>query len=495
MTQRHYKEGIDRQQAFLLPPSLDEYVAGDNPVRAIEAYVESLDLAGLGFKNTTGEVSPGQPAFPPQALLKLYLYGYLHRVRSSRRLEAECQRNLEVIWLVQGLRPGYKTIADFRKDNLTALHAVNRDFVQVCKELDLFGGELVGIDGSFLRGNVGKKSIYTAARLQRALQHLEQDIANYLQELEQADEQEGEPAPSDPDLGEKLEQLRQRQKKRSEQLQQLQESGETQIAEVDPDARLLSKKGSGTIAGYNAQIAVDDKHKLIVTGEVTQDGNDEQQLAPMAQAAKAELGVEELATVQDMGYFNAQQIKVCQENGITPYVPEPDKQAQARKQGRFPRDDFTYDAQANCYHCPGGKRLKYSTSREKRGKRIWIYRSSVGDCAGCPLKGHCLPHKTARRTIARWEHEALIEAHRVRMAKDGAEKMRKRAELCEHPFGTFKLWLGWTHFLLRTLAKVRAEFNLMMLAYNFRRVLTILGLEAFRAYCLNRRWPNAVLSG
>jgi hypothetical protein len=342
---------------------------------------------------------------------------------------------------------------------------------------------------------VGKKSIYTAARLQRALQHLEQDIANYLQELEQADEQEGPPVPSDPALGEKLAQLRQRQKKRSEQLQQLQESGETQIAEVDPDARLLSKKGSGTIAGYNVQIAVDDKHKLIVTGEVTQDGNDEQQLAPMSQAAKAELGVAELTSVQDMGYFNVEQIKDCLENGITPYVSEPDKQAQARKQGRFTRDDFTYDVQANCYHCPGGKRLKYSTSREKRGKRIWIYRSSVGDCAGCLLRSQCLPEKNRYRTVTRWEHEAVIEAHRERMAQDGAEKMRQRAELCEHPFGTLKLWLGWTHFLLRGLEKVRAEFSLMRLVYNFRRVLTILGLEAFRAYCLNRRWPNAVLSG
>jgi len=495
MTQRRYKEGIDRQQAFLLPPSLDEYVAEDHPVRAIEAYVESLDLAGLGFKNTTGELSPGQPAFAPQALLKLYLYGYLQRVRSSRRLEAECQRNLEVIWLVQGLRPGYKTIADFRKDNLDALQAVNRDFVQVCKELDLFGGELVGIDGSFLRGNVGKKSIYTAARLQRALQHLEQDIANYLQELEQADQQEGPPAPSDPALGEKLAQLRQRQEKRTEQLQQLETSGETQIAEVDADARLLRKKGSGTIAGYNAQIAVDDKHKLIVTGEVTQDGNDERQLAPMAQAAKAELGVEELTTVQDMGYFNVQQIKDCLENGITPYVPEPDKQAQARKQGRFTRDDFTYDAQANAYLCPASQVLRFFKTIAKNGKNIHYYRSQAALCGQCPLREKCLPQKNRYRMVTRWEHEAVIEAHRERMAQDGAEKMRRRAELCEHPFGTLKLWLGWTHFLLRTLAKVRAEFSLMMLAYNFRRVLTILGLEAFRASCLNRRWPNAVMSG
>lgn len=494
MTQRHYKKGIDRQQAFLLPPRLDEYVAEDNPVRAIDAYVDSLDLEELGFKNTAGELTPGQPAFPPARLLKLYLYGYLHRIRSSRRLEAECQRNLEVIWLVQGLRPGYKTIADFRKDNLAALKAVNRDFVQVCKELDLFGGELVGIDGSFFRGNVAKGSIFTVERLQRALKYVEQDIAKYLKELDEADQQDGEPVPTDPQLIEKLARLRERQTKRTQQLQQLEGSGEKQIAEVDADARLLSKKGHGTLAGYNVQAAVDEKHKLIVTGEVTQDGNDEQQLAPMSQAAKAELGVEQLITVQDMGYFNAMQIQDCQENGITPYVPEPDKQAQVRNQGRFPRDAFTYDAQANAYLCPAGEKLRYHGIIRKGEKTNWSYRSSPSVCASCGLKARCLPAKNPYRTVTRWEHEEILEAHRERMKAEGAEKMRKRAELCEHPFGTLKLWLGWTHFLLRGLEKVRAEFSLLMLSYNFRRVLTILGLQAFRTYCMNRRWLKPALS-
>jgi transposase len=486
MAKRNYKAGIDRQQTFLLPPRLDEYVATDNPVRAIDTYIDSLDLPKLGFKNAGGELAPGQPAFPPAALLKLYLYGYLHRVRSSRRLEAECVRNLEVIWLMEGLRPGYKTIADFRKDNLKALQQVNRDFVQLCKELDLFGAELVGIDGSFFRGNVAKKSIYTAERLKRALKHIEQDIGKYLHELEQADQQEGQLVRPDPALGEKLNKLRERQKKRTQQLQQLEESGEKQIAEVDEDARLLSKKGHGTLAGYNVQTAVDAKHKLIVTGEVVQDGNDEQQLAPMAKAAKAELGVAELTTVQDRGYFNAQQIKECQEEGITPYVPEPDKQAQARQQGRFSRDEFTYDAQANCYICPAQQVLKFSSSIQKRGKTIHFYRSQAAACGQCVLRAQCLPKKNKYRQISRWEHEEVIEAHRMRMRTDGAEKMRQRAQLCEHPFGTLKCWCGWAHFLLRGLAKVRGEFSLLMLCYNFKRVLTIFGLEKFRSVCLQR---------
>jgi transposase len=469
-------------------------VSADNPVRAIDAYVDSLDLQALGFQHAGGEMTPGQPAFPLAALLKLCLYGYLHRVRSSRQLEAECQRNLEVIWLVGGLRPGYKTIADFRKDNLPPLKAVNRDFVQLCKELDLFGAELVGIDGSFFRGNVGKKSLYTQDRLQRALLRVEQDIARYLQALEQADQQADPPSPSDPRLAEKLTQLRERQQKRR-QLQQLEESGQTQIAEVDPDARLLSKPGQGSLAGYNVQVAVDEKHKLLVVGQVVQDGNDEQQLLPMAQAAQAELGVEALNSVEDAGYFNAVQLKQCMDQGITPYVPEPDKQAQTRQQGRFTQADFCYEAQTHTVVCPAGQRWVYHATRKKGDKILWDFRSTPGVCAACPLKGQCLPAKTPYGTLTRWEHEAILEAHRARMHAQGAEKMRQRAALCEHPFGTLKLGLGWTHFCLRGLAKVRAEFSRMMLSYNFRRVLNLLGLEGLRSYCRARRRASPVLSG
>lgn len=494
MSNRKYKEGIDRQQGYIMPPRIDEYVSSDNPVRAIDVYVESLDLAEQGFQNADGELSAGQPAYPPQALMKLYLYGYLNRVRSSRRLEAECQRNLEVIWLIGGMKPSYKTIANFRKDNKKAIQAVNRDFVEVCNELELFGKEVVGIDGSFFRGNVGKKSIYTTKRLQRTLQHIEEDIAKYLQEMEEGDQEDGEPALSDPKLAEKLEQLLERQKKRKEQLQELEASEETQIAEVDEDARLMHKRGQGTIAGYNVQTAIDEKYKLMVTGNVVQEGNDEQQLAPMGQAAKETLGLETLTTVQDQGYFNAQQIKTCTECGITPYVPEPDKQAQVRKQGRFPRDEFSYDEQANCYRCPAGDELKYSSSREKSGKILWTYRSSVPICRDCTLKKQCLPEKTPYRSITRWEHEAIIEAHRERMEKDGKEMMSLRTQLCEHPFGTLKLWLGWRHFLLRGLEKVRTEFSLMMLSYNFRRVLNIVELEIFSSYCQARKALRAEIS-
>lgn len=495
MNKRQYKRGIDRQQSFLLPPRVDEYVGEDNPVRAIDSYVESLDLVELGFKHAAGKLTPGQPAYHPKMHLKLYLYGYLNRTRSSRRLAAECRRNLEVMWLLEGQRPSYKAIADFRKDNLKAVMQVNQDFVQVCQELDLFGKELAAIDGSFMRGNVGKDSIYTTERLKRALAHIDADILAYLQELDQTDQQEGEARAFDPELGEKLEKLRQLQQKRKEQQQQMQASGATQVAEVDADARLLSKTGQGTIAGYNVQIAVDSQHSLIVVAEAVQDGNDQQQLAPMGKAAKEALGVETLTTTQDAGYFNAQQIKECEAAGITPYVPEPDKQAQARQQGRFTRDDFAYDAQANVYRCPNGQELKFSTTSHKGEKVTFVYRSSLAECVDCPLRKQCLPKKTPYRTISRWEHEALIEAHRQRMAEGGPEKMRQRAAIVEHIFGTLKQWCGWTHFLLRGLAKVQAELSLLMLAYNFKRVVKIMGLAAFRAYCFHRKLQNGTARG
>jgi transposase len=487
MTRRRYKTGIDRQQGFLLPASVEEYVSEENPVRAIDAYIESLDLGSLGFTNTRGELTAGQPSFPPQALLKLYLYGYLHRVRSSRQLEQECQRNLEVIWLMQGLRPVYKTIANFRKDNLKGIQAVNRDFVQLCKDLDLFGRELVAIDGSFFRGNVGKKSIYTEDHLKKTLKKIEQHIDGYLHEMEEADAAEAEQESAEKgQLQEKLAQLKERQQAYQERLQKLQASGEKQLAEVDEDARLLSKKGSGMIAGYNVQTVVDEKHKLIVTAEVTQEANDQRQLEPMALEAKAVLEVEELKAATDGGYFNAVQIKNCLDAKITPYVPEPDKTAQVRQQGRFGREAFSYQPDNDTFLCPAGKVLKYKTTHLKGEKKMRKYASQAKVCAQCPLKDQCLPPKTPYRQLARWEHEAVIESHRERMHQEGREMMATRACLAEHPFGTLKRWCGSSHFLLRGLAKVRAEMNLLMFAYNFKRVLHILGQEGFRKVCLQR---------
>lgn len=488
---RRYKQGVDRQEELALPTRVDDYVSQDNPVRAIDAYVESLNLAELGFTNTSPKLTRGQPAFPPQALLKLYLYGYLNRLRSSRQLERECYRNLEVIWLMEGLKPSYKTICNFRDANRQAIVAVNRDFVQLCRELDLYCAELEAIDGSFIRGNVNPKNIYTEDRLQKLLERTEKHSREYLQALEEADAAKGEederggPPAGGAGLGEKLAKLRERQEKHKGRLAKLQESGEKQLAEVDEDARLLGKNNQ-RVAGYNAQIVVDEKHKLIVAYDVVQDGNDEQQLEPMAKAAKAVLEVEELEAVADAGYFNAQQIKNCQEDQIEVYVPEPNKNSQAEREGRFTREEFHYQEETNSYLCPAGQELRYKTTQTRSEKKVYQYRSQTKLCTACPLRLQCLPKKTPYRQVSRWEHEEVLEEHRRRMAAKGREMIAKRACLAEHPFGTWKVWWGWTHFLQRGLAKVRAEMSLFVLTYNFRRVLSILGVEKFWAYCQRR---------
>ena len=314
---RRYKAGLQREQGQLLPMRVEDYVSADNPVRALDAYVESLDLHALGVANTAGGVSAGQPAYPPAALLKLYLYGYLMRVRSSRRLAAECYRNLEVMWLLQGLQPCHKTIADFRRDNGEALQSVHRDFVQLCRELDLYGRELVAVDGSFFAGDAGGKGIHTRDQLNKRLRRIEADIAAYLQALEEADRTESGSAQAGDGaeaLQDKLAALRTRQAREAERLARLDASGETQLSEVDADARRLCKNGQA-VCGYNVQLAIDGRCRLIVDGVATNEGNDRDQLQPMAERARSALGAQRFTIVADTGYFNPAQLRRCAEAG------------------------------------------------------------------------------------------------------------------------------------------------------------------------------------
>lgn len=475
---RHYKNGLAREQAMLLPPCVDDYVSADNPVRAIDAFVDSMDLAELGFQNAQGSISSGQPAYAPQALLKLYLYSYLMRVRSSRMIERETRRNLEVMWLIGGLQPSYKTISNFRKDNAKALKAANRDFVMLCKSLELFGGELAAIDGSFFRGNVAKESIYTQARLKKLLKRIDAHIQAYLQELETADAAGGEHAGEAAPLAAKLAELKTRQAQYETQLARLKESGETQYAEVDPDACLLTKSGQ-SVAGYNVQIATDAKHKLMVHCDVTADGNDTQQLAPVAQEVRTILEVDTLEVVADAGYFNQEQIKQCLDAGITPYVPVPEHH-KSKEGERLPRTAFTFEEEANRYRCAQGQYLHFRRALKEGEHTIFNYVSTAATCATCPLRKRCLPSKTPYRDIYRWEHEALLDTHRQRMKQVGSAMMRTRASMAEHPFGTLKRWCGWVHFLVRGKEKVGGEMNLLMLCYNLKRVLSIFGIDKFR---------------
>jgi transposase len=479
MKPRQYKEGVDRE-SMPLPPTLDECIEQDNPARAIDIYVDTLNLKGMGFEYAGGELTRGQPAYPPSALLKLYIWGYLNRTDSSRRLELETYRNLEVIWLLKGMHPCYKTICSFRDHNKKAIKHIAIDFISLCKDLDLFGGETVGIDGAFFEGDASKASIKTKKSLEKNLKKVEHKIDQYLAKMDaedQADEAE------DSSLQVLKEQLQSCQDK----LDSLEKSGETQYSTTDKDARLLKKQtDKGPTAGYNVQIAVDEKNKLIAAHEVVNDGNDSQQLADMALKAKESMGVEELNALADGAYYNQQKIKECLDTNITPYVPVPKRKRSATEGDRFERDDFQYDPEADSYICPAGESLKYHSNQNKNGKILKGYASAAKHCATCPMREQCLPPKTPYRQIYRWEHEEVVDAHKERMGNNGKEQMRKRASLAEHPFGTFKLWLGWTHFLLRGFEKVRAEMNLLITCYNFKRVLNIIGIEAFRAYCEQR---------
>jgi transposase len=499
MTNHTFKTGVSRDQPSILPARVEDYVDRDNPVRAIEAFVDALDLEKLRFRHGGSVGGAGQPPYDPGDLLKLYLYGYINRIRSSRSLEREAGRNLELIWLMKRLAPGYRTIAKFRKDNWAALKAANREFVLVARELELVGGQLVAIDGAFFDGNASKASIKTRSKLAKRLAEIDREIEAYGAALETNDSAEAErpPAGRDGDGGggdvaQQVAALMAKRAKVQTDLAQLEQSGETQLSRTDADARLLSKNGQ-VVAGYNVQIAVDDKHKLIVASEVVNDGNDTGQLHKMAKAAKDELGAGTLTALADTGYYNGNALKACEDGGIVAYVPPARRTARLEAQGRISHERFVYEAEGNVYRCPAGKVLSPTKGRKPNGGRIEIrYVSRKSDCDACALRSRCVCAKTPTRTVYRWEHEAVLDRHRARM-KDAAVQMRRRAELAEHPFGTLKCRAGYRHFLVRGFDKVRGEWSLMALCYNFSRVLSILGLDSFMVYLARRRSNLAIL--
>ena len=489
MTNHSFKTGISREQPSFLPPRVEDYVDCSNPVRAIDAFVDALDLEKLGFRHPGSGGGPGQPAYDPADLLKLYLYGYVHRIRSSHSLEREARRNLELMWLLKGLTPGYRTIANFRKENWAALKATNREFVLMARELGLVGGEVVAINGAFFDGNASKASITTRKKLAERLAALDRDIDAYQTTLSENDAAEdihpAAGAAAGVDIAQKMAALLAKRAQAQGDLARLEASGEPQLSRTDEDARLLSKNGQ-VMAGYNVQIAVDEKHKLIVASEIVNDGNDSGQLHRMAKAAKDELAAETLNALADTGYYNCHALKACEDDGIVAYVPQARRTARLEAQGRISHEQFIYDAQSNVYRCPAGQLLRPSKGRKINGARVEIrYTSRKADCDVCPLRSRCLFAKTPTRTVQRWEHEAVVERHRMRM-KDAETQMRRRAELAEHPFGTLKCRAGYRHFLVRGFNKVRGEWSLMALCYNLSRVFNVLGMDAVMAYFAKR---------
>jgi transposase len=469
-----HRLGISRSQVLLFPDSVEDYVAAEHPVRFLDAFVGSLDLHALGFKKARA-ADTGRPPYDPADLLRLFLYGYLHRVRSSRALERECQRNVEVLWLLRKLAPDHKTIADFRRDHVRPLQAVHRQFRLLCHKLGLFGRELVAIDGSKFAAVNARDRNYNEARLRELIAHADARLAGYLRELETADAaEEGEAVLTRAQLEEKIAALRDKQEWHEELLSQLDDE-QKQISTTDPDARRMPT-AQGSVVAYNAQSAVDAQHKLIVADDVTNEVNDYGQLASLAIEARENLGAEELTVVADQGYYNNAEVRACVDRQITPFIAKADTSAN-RALGLYSKKDFAYDAARDVYHCPAGAQLTYRFSTQELGRELRYYRAR--DCARCPLKSQCTRNK-GNRTITRESDEHLMEAMAERVQRD-PDKLRQRKALVEHPFGTIKRWFGYTHFLLKGLAKVRGEWSLITLVYNLKRVLNLVSFEKLMA--------------
>lgn len=465
-------EGANRDQLILFPQSLDEYISEDNPVRFIDAFVEGLDPEALGFSHSVLKET-GRPPYHPGVLLKLYIYGYLNRIRSSRLLEKEAHRNVEVIWLTGRLAPDHKTIANFRRDNGKAVREVCRAFTRFCRDLDLFGGELVAIDGSKFKAVNNKGRNFTDRKLKRTMKDIDKKIDAYLQELDESDAKEPEERKlTAEELKEKIKTLRERMKKYKGFQKQMEESGETQISLTDPDSRSMPVGGGRTTdVAYNVQMSVDEKHKMIVDHEVTNEVTDRSLLSQMSERAKEALGVEELEVLADMGYYDGQQVKECIEEGITPYIPKADTSAN-RKLGLFAKDDFRYDSEQDCYWCPSGEKLTYRFQTIEKGRDRKYYATPA--CSQCKLKSKCTRSKDGRR-ITRWVYEEVLEEMEARV-QDEPEKVKLRKTIAEHPFGTIKRHMDQGYFLMKGLPNVGAEMSLTVLAYNIKRAVKILGV-------------------
>ena len=469
-----YVEGESREQRILFPEILDDYISEDNLVRFIDAFVDGLEMEELGFEGTAPK-EIGRPPYDPRDLLKLYIYGYLNRVRTGRRLERECQRNVELMWLMRKLRPDFKTITDFRKDNRKAFRGVFRQFVLLCKGLGLVGGELVAVDGSkFKAVNSGQRN-FSQKKLEERLKKIDEKVERYLDEIERGDEEGKESEISAVELKQKIEKLKERKGRYKELLKELGASGQSQVSLTDPQSRAMALTPRGEVS-YNVQTVVDRKHHLIVEQDVTNEGLDNHQLFSMAQKTKQMLGQDELQVVADMGYYNHEELKRCEEAGITTYVSKP-LVSKNTARGLFGKEKFVYEAHGDCYRCPAKERLDFRFETQEGDKKFRYYWTNA--CPGCALKAQCTTDPRFHR-IKRWEHEAVLERIEQRV-KANTVILKLRQQLVEHPFGTIKFWNDQRHFLMRGLEKVKAEFSLSTLAYDIKRALNIVGVRGLIA--------------
>lgn len=467
-----FVEGQDRSQVTLLPECLDDFVGEDNTVRVVDAFIDELDMVALGFEGAT-PATTGRPSYHPAVMLKIYLYGYLNRIQSSRRLERECQRNVELMWLTGRLAPDFKTIADFRRDNGKGIRNVCRRFVLLCREMKLFTESVVAVDGSKFKAVNNRERNYTPGKIERREREIEESIQRYMDALETADRtQPAEIQIKTERLQGKIHKLRERMQELQGIKEVLQTQPDHQLSQTDPDARAMTThrtKGNAMV-GYNVQTAVDAKNHLIVAHEVTNSGSDRAQLSQMALAAKDAMGKVRLKVLADRGYFSGIELKACEDAGIAALVPKP-MTSNAKAEGRFDKADFIYIKRDDEYQCPAGQRAIYRFSREEGGLLLRRYWSSA--CPQCALKSQCTT--SSYRRISRWEHEDVTERVQKRLDRM-PEAMTVRKSTIEHVFGTLKHWMGWTHFLTRGIKNVATEMSLSVLAYNLKRVINILGI-------------------
>jgi len=469
---KRFIEGENRSQSTLFPEALDDYIAEDNPVRVVDAFANALDYKALGFTRIEPSMT-GAPAYPPAALLKIYIYGYLNRIQSSRRLEKETQRNVEMMWLTERLSPNFKTIADFRKDNSKGIINVCKEFVGICRDLNLFANTIVAIDGSkFKAVNSGDKN-FTPKRMKHRTERVEKHIARYLAELEEADQATPPPSKDDTDgLKKKLAKMQREMQRLNIIDSDMMNHPDKQISLTDPDARVMAttRKNSGVV-GYNVQTAVDTTHHLIVAHEVTNRVTDRKELFNMSTLAGTEMDTKDLTVLADRGYFSGLEILACKQAGITVYVPKTDT-SNSTAAGRFGKQDFHYEPEHNQYRCPADQVLTWRYKTEEAGKIIHRYWSS--NCSTCKIKKQCTTGK--ERRISRWEHEDIIDEMEAELEKE-PNKMGIRRQTVEHPYGTLKHWMGSTHFLTKRLKGVSTEMSLHVLAYNLKRVMKIIGIK------------------
>lgn len=480
-----YKRGLDRREQLLFPPSFDEYVSEENPVRVIEAFVESLRLEELELESSRAKQAEGAPSYDPRSLIKLYVYGYSNRIRSSRDLERATHRNVEVIWLMENLRPDHWTINEFRKRNAKTLKSLFRQFHLLCRELGLVGSEVVALDSTFFKGSANASKIDTKGNLKKRLEEADKRIVAYLKLLESTDEEE-EKLCAGEGVREALGEMQKRREDLQKRLREVESAPSGQRCRTDPDSRLL-RKGGKTVGGYQVQAAVETKNHLIVVEDTMDGGSDHDQLAPMAEKAREAVGAQSITIVADGGYYSEEGLERCEAlEGVHVHVPI--KKERAQKKGLYAKESFTYEAEEDVVICPQDKRLERKTdSRPKKDNRLYRTYYNTAACRDCPVRANCTQGRYRKIHLSVRGH--LSEALKGRL-KAHPEVYKRRAPTVEHPFGTMKFWMHGEALMTRGRRKVAGEISLTCLCYNLKRTINLIGVPELLKAIAMRPMPD-----